>query len=310
MLPRHTDPCAGPLSLGLSCPPTPPHPPPPLRLPPNQDVPPARGRRRRPLPAAGPGGGAAPAALLRPRAACQGGRAAAGHAAGQGLLPAGAGGQPGAEGVEAAGSYRSLGLDAIRMHHAPVQPGAQQLRARRRSPPASPTPPTPPSCLTFRTAGPGPLLRLRPMGARAPGCARGRRCCPPLQLLLLRSQEGVDLVARVTGTDTMSERERQEALGYHCYRGLLGPTTAVYWSAEQAEAPPGGRWGRAWGEVLCARLPARRCAAPGRAAVAVELRPAAAAGASRRCCPPYARTHARTHAPPPPQAKCRMPAAT
>ncbi len=97
----------------------------------------------------------------------------------------------------------------------------------------------------------------------------------PLPQLLLLPHEGGDLVLRVTRTDTLSEQEQQEALGYHCYRGLLAPATAIYLTADgaaqQAAGPSAGGAAAGWrgaehGALQPARCPGIRQRGPGLAA--------------------------------------------
>lgn len=46
------------------------------------------------------------------------------------------------------------------------------------------------------------------------------------QLVPLQVQ-GLQLILRVASTHTLPVEEREEALGYHCFRGILTPTTEV-----------------------------------------------------------------------------------
>ena len=39
---------------------------------------------------------------------------------------------------------------------------------------------------------------------------------------------GADLVIRFTATDTLDHEARQEAIGYHCYRGRVTPETSFW----------------------------------------------------------------------------------
>jgi hypothetical protein len=43
----------------------------------------------------------------------------------------------------------------------------------------------------------------------------------------------VMVAMRVTSTDTLPVAEREDVIGYHCYRGQLGPSTAVYLQSEK-----------------------------------------------------------------------------
>lgn len=56
--------------------------------------------------------------------------------------------------------------------------------------------------------------------------------CPalawPWQQVLLLELEGVQLVLRITATNTLAPEEQEEAIGYHCFRGRLAPETQVY----------------------------------------------------------------------------------
>ncbi|KAG1665059.1 hypothetical protein FOA52_012478 [Chlamydomonas sp. UWO 241] len=49
--------------------------------------------------------------------------------------------------------------------------------------------------------------------------------------LLAVSLHGHTLLVRITTTHTLSEAERDDAIGYHCFRGRLCPSTALYLSA-------------------------------------------------------------------------------
>jgi hypothetical protein len=48
--------------------------------------------------------------------------------------------------------------------------------------------------------------------------------------IVLPSFNGLDLVVRVTEAHTLDRQERDEAIGYHCYRGCLTSTTRIYLS--------------------------------------------------------------------------------
>lgn len=75
-------------------------------------------------------------------------------------------------------------------------------------------------------------------------CTRSAdHCTLPRQLIVLQHAD-VDLVLRVTCTDSLSPQEQEEALGYHCYRGLLAPGTAVYLTADAAEPGSGEQGAR------------------------------------------------------------------
>lgn len=41
--------------------------------------------------------------------------------------------------------------------------------------------------------------------------------------------QGLQLLVRVTGTDSLTPEEQEERVGYHCYRGLVTPDTQVHW---------------------------------------------------------------------------------
>lgn len=53
----------------------------------------------------------------------------------------------------------------------------------------------------------------------------------------------VPLLLRITSTNTLAEDEQEEAIGYHCYRGVLTPTTAIYLHALSEVASHDQHWG-------------------------------------------------------------------
>lgn len=46
--------------------------------------------------------------------------------------------------------------------------------------------------------------------------------------LVLVSIDGLALVVRISSVNTLDEAGRDQALTYHCYRGLVTPDTEVY----------------------------------------------------------------------------------
>lgn len=46
--------------------------------------------------------------------------------------------------------------------------------------------------------------------------------------LVLVDMEGLALVIRISSVNTLDEAARDEALSYHCYRGLVTPDTVIY----------------------------------------------------------------------------------
>jgi hypothetical protein len=50
--------------------------------------------------------------------------------------------------------------------------------------------------------------------------------------LLVLEADGAPLLLRVTEVNTLDEGGRQEALSYHCFRGLVTPETAIWLTAE------------------------------------------------------------------------------
>lgn len=58
-----------------------------------------------------------------------------------------------------------------------------------------------------------------------------------LNEFLALTHQGQQLLVRVTGTDSLPASEREDALGYHCFRGRLGPLTDVYLEQQR---PQGG----------------------------------------------------------------------
>ncbi|KAK9814395.1 hypothetical protein WJX72_005174 [[Myrmecia] bisecta] len=58
---------------------------------------------------------------------------------------------------------------------------------------------------------------------------------------LVLTHEGANLVIRVTGAHALDEEAREEAVGYHCFRGLLTPETQIFLTAKS----PGDQGGAA-----------------------------------------------------------------
>ena len=46
--------------------------------------------------------------------------------------------------------------------------------------------------------------------------------------MVVTSIDGVQVLCRITATDTLDPDSRAEAVGYHCYRGLVTPETQFY----------------------------------------------------------------------------------
>lgn len=46
--------------------------------------------------------------------------------------------------------------------------------------------------------------------------------------LVLVQADGVSLIVRVAAVNNLDEAAREEALSYHCYRGLVTPDTLIY----------------------------------------------------------------------------------
>jgi hypothetical protein len=65
-------------------------------------------------------------------------------------------------------------------------------------------------------------------GRNGPGHSRGGVSAP----------QTVDMAMRVASTDTLPVSEREDVIGYHCFRGRLGPNTAVYLQTEKQSSSP------------------------------------------------------------------------
>jgi hypothetical protein len=53
------------------------------------------------------------------------------------------------------------------------------------------------------------------------------------ELVLVRV-DGIDLIVRVAAVNSLDEAAREEAISYHCYRGLVTPDTAIYLTEQGA----------------------------------------------------------------------------
>lgn len=74
---------------------------------------------------------------------------------------------------------------------------------------------------------------------------------------------GQQVLLRVSGTNTLEEAERAEAIGYHCFRGRVAPETRMYLcSPPESAAPSGGEGPSGWSAVEEVTPGASSAAAP------------------------------------------------